>query len=84
MLLLNFSRAAEDVRSFDDLAALKRREAGLVIAPHPFFPGSTCLRGLMDRHADLFDAVEYNAMFTRVGEFQRSRPSAGRAITASR
>ena len=64
VLLLNFSRAAEDVRSFDDLATLKRREAGLVIAPHPFFPGSTCLRGLMDRHADLFDAVEYNAMFT--------------------
>jgi predicted metal-dependent phosphoesterase TrpH len=49
VLLLNFSRAAEDVRSFDDLAALKRREHGLVIAPHPFFPGSTCLRGLMDR-----------------------------------
>jgi predicted metal-dependent phosphoesterase TrpH len=64
VLLLNFSRASEDVRSFADLAALKRREAGLVIAPHPFFPGSTCLQGLMDRHADLFDAVEYNAMFT--------------------
>jgi predicted metal-dependent phosphoesterase TrpH len=64
VLLLNFSRAAEDVRSFDDLAALKRREPGLVIAPHPFFPGSTCLRGLMDRYADLFDAVEYNGMFT--------------------
>ena len=64
VLLLNFSRAAEDVQSFAGLAALKRREAGLVIAPHPFFPGSTCLRGLMDRHASLFDAVEYNAMFT--------------------
>ena len=64
VLLLNFSRAAEDVQTFDDIAVLKRREAGLVIAPHPFFPGGTCLRNLMDRHADLFDAVEYNAMFT--------------------
>jgi predicted metal-dependent phosphoesterase TrpH len=64
VLLLNFSRATEDVHSFDDLAALKRRESGLVIAPHPFFPGATCLRGLMNRYADLFDAVEYNAMFT--------------------
>ena len=64
VLLLNFSRAAEDVQSFEDLAVLKRRETGIVIAPHAFFPGSTCLRGLMDRHADLFDAVEYNAMFT--------------------
>ena len=64
VVLLNFKRGAEDVETFDDLAALKRRESGLVIAPHPFFPGGTCLRGLMDRHADLFDAVEYNAMFT--------------------
>jgi predicted metal-dependent phosphoesterase TrpH len=65
VLLLNFSRACEGVQSFDDLAALKRREpGGIVIAPHPFFPGSTCLRDLMDDHAELFDAVEYNAMFT--------------------
>jgi predicted metal-dependent phosphoesterase TrpH len=65
VLLLNFSERSEDVGSFDDLAALKRDEPGLVIAPHPFFPNRTCLgRALMDRHADLFDAVEYNAMFT--------------------
>ena len=64
VLLLNFKRGAEEVQTFDDLAALKRRESGLVIAPHPFFPGGTCLRGRMDRHPDLFDAVEYNAMFT--------------------
>jgi len=64
VLLLNFRRGVEDVRTFADLAALKRRESGLVIAPHPYFPGGTCLRGLMDRHANLFDAVEYNGMFT--------------------
>ena len=72
VLLLNFSSAAEDVRSFEDLAVLKRREAGLVIAPHPFFPGFTCLRGLLDRHADLFDAVEYNAMFTPTVNFNNA------------
>jgi predicted metal-dependent phosphoesterase TrpH len=64
VLLLNFRRGAEDVRSFEDLANLKRREPGLVISPHPFFPGSTCLRGLMDQHRTMFDAVEYNGMFT--------------------
>lgn len=69
VLLLNFSRAAEDVRSFADLARLKARESGLVIAPHPFFPTSCCLRGLMDEHAELFDAVEWNAMFTRLVNF---------------
>ena len=64
VLLLNFRQGAEDVRSFKDLAHLKRREPGLVIAPHPFFPASTCLRGQMDQHRTLFDAVEYNGMFT--------------------
>jgi len=66
VLLLNFSTRAEQVGSFADLAALKRDEDGLVIAPHPFFPGGTCLgHELMERHAHLVDAVECNAMFTR-------------------
>jgi len=64
VLLLNFRRGAEDVSNFDELATLKVREPGLVIAAHPFFPGRSCLRGLVHRYADLFDAIEYNGMFT--------------------
>jgi predicted metal-dependent phosphoesterase TrpH len=71
VLLLNFARGAEDVRSFGDLARLKAREPGLVIAPHPFFPGSVCLGRDLERHGDLFDAVERNAMFTRTVDFNR-------------
>ena len=71
VLLLNFRRGAEEVCSFEDLARLKAQEAGLVIAPHPFFPTGSCLRGLMDRYASLFDAVEYNAMFTSTVNFNR-------------
>jgi hypothetical protein len=70
VLLLNFSRAAEQIRTFDDLARLRAREAqGLVVAPHPFFPGSCCLRGDLERHPDLFDAVEHNAMVVRGIDF---------------
>jgi predicted metal-dependent phosphoesterase TrpH len=69
VLLLNFSAASESVESFDDLASLKAREHGLVVAPHPFFPAASALRGALSRHADLFDAVEYNAMFTRIVNF---------------
>jgi predicted metal-dependent phosphoesterase TrpH len=70
VLLLNFSRAAEAVAGYDDLARLKREEPdGLVIAPHPFFPAGSALRGELVRHADLFDAVEHNAMFTRLVNF---------------
>lgn len=65
VLLVNYSRAAETVDSFDDLARLKARERGLVIAPHPFFPARSALRGFLSKHAHLFDAVEWNAMFTR-------------------
>jgi hypothetical protein len=64
VLLINFRQGTEDVNTFADLARLKARERGLVIAPHPFFPAPSCLRGRLERHADLFDAVEYNAMFT--------------------
>ena len=73
VLLLNFSSRSEEVRSFADLATLKREERGLVIAPHPFFPLGSCLgHTLMDRHADLFDVVEVNAMFTRGVNFNRA------------
>jgi predicted metal-dependent phosphoesterase TrpH len=74
VLLLNFRQGSEDVRTFEDLARLKQLHRGqpvLVVAPHPFFPSSTCLWTLLDRHADLFDAVEYNAMFTRSVNFNR-------------
>jgi predicted metal-dependent phosphoesterase TrpH len=64
VLLINFPQAAEDVRTFDDIARLKARANGVVIAPHPFFPDRTCLRGLMREHAGLFDAVEWSYFWT--------------------
>jgi len=73
VLLLNFSAATETVHDFDDVRRLKSCEpSGLVIAPHPFFPIGTSLRELMDRHASVFDAVEFNAMFTSVVNFNRA------------
>jgi predicted metal-dependent phosphoesterase TrpH len=69
VLLLNFSRASEHVNTFQDLARLKSLERGLVVAPHPFFPAPSCLRGDLERHGDLFDAVERNAMFMRGIDF---------------
>ena len=71
VLLLNFSRAAERVYSFQDLADLRRREAGLVVAPHPFFPVHG-VGSLLDRDPGLFDAVEYNAMYTTTLNFNEA------------
>ena len=71
VLLLNFKSGADDVRTFEDLARLRQRSEGLVVAPHPFFPAGTCLWSDLERHHRLFDAVEYNAMFTPWINFNR-------------
>lgn len=71
VLLLNFPGEVAQVQSFDDAARLKRQCGGLVVAPHPFFPGPHSLFGRLDRHAELFDAVEYNAMYTASLNFNR-------------
>ena len=71
VLLLNFTGAAEDVNTFEDLARLKQSERGLVVAPHPYFPATNCLFRYLDRFPDLFDAVEYNAMYTSTLNFNR-------------
>ena len=73
VLLLNFPPAAESVESFESIVRLKTRHPeGLVVAPHPFYPHSSCLRGLMDRYADLFDVVEINAFYTATFDFNRA------------
>ena len=64
VLLLNFPDEAERVTSLDEVAELKRRWPGLVIAPHPFYPAPNCLGRMLERHAAVFDAVELNYFYT--------------------
>jgi predicted metal-dependent phosphoesterase TrpH len=72
VLLLNYRQGlTDDIKTFDDVRRLKASAPGLVVAPHPFFPAGSCLRGMMHTHADLFDAVECNAMFTASLDFNR-------------
>jgi predicted metal-dependent phosphoesterase TrpH len=80
VLLVNFPAASEVVRTIDDVVALKTAAPqGLVIAPHPFFPGPTSLGSAMDRWAEVIDAVEVNAMFTRGLDFNRRARAWARA-----
>lgn len=79
VLLLNFPREAETVRSFDDIAGLKRRSAGIVVAPHPFYPTGTSVGSRLEALRDLFDAIEYNAMYTRWLNFNRRAAAWARA-----
>jgi predicted metal-dependent phosphoesterase TrpH len=67
------------VASFDDVRALKARTNGLVVAPHPFYPVASALRGQLNAWASLIDAVEVNAMYTRTIDFNRSALAWARA-----
>ena len=72
VLLLNFPAAdAESARTLDDVSRLKSRCDGLVIAPHPYFPGRSCLRSWLDARADVFDAVEWSYFWTPRTNFNR-------------
>jgi hypothetical protein len=57
---------------FHQLRALRQAHPEiLVIAPHPFFPGKTCLGPKLLEHIDCFDAIEYSHFYTRQVNFNR-------------
>ena len=89
ILLINFGPGAERVHTFDHIRELKRAQpAGIVVAPHPFYPGRSCLGHLLEEHRDVFDAVEWNAFYT--AQFTRFNDQAaawaarhGKAVVAN-
>ncbi len=52
----------------------------LVIAPHPFFPSRSALRGRFRQWLDLFDAVEYNHFYLPWLNFNRRAEEAARRL----
>jgi predicted metal-dependent phosphoesterase TrpH len=73
VLLINYPPAAADIGSFAQLRSLKRTlPNGLIVAPHPWFPLGKSLGGtLLNRHSDLWDAIEVNAFYVRGLDFNR-------------
>jgi len=63
VLLYNITQAeAEKIHTFVDLRNYKkaRGEDLLIVAPHPYYPVGHSLKGQLERHIDLFDAIEYS------------------------
>mgnify|MGYP005853111295 CR=1 FL=1 len=56
---------AAGYRSLDDLGSI-RSDCSLVIAPHPFYPGSRCLKAKLEEFADSFDAVEFSFFYSHL------------------
>ncbi len=55
---------------FTSLSKLRRPET-LIIAPHPYFPGTTSLNGYLLKHLNLFDALEYSHFYSSRINFNR-------------
>ncbi len=65
VLLLNFAReVADSIHTFAELRRAKKPD-NMVVAAHPFYPNSTCLKERIFAYPDLFDAVEISGFYHR-------------------
>ena len=82
VLCLNITQdEVKHLHTFADLRAWKkaRGEAGLVIAPHPFYPLDQCVGDAFEPNLDLWDAIEYCHMYVRGLNFNRAAVRAAEA-----
>ena len=57
----------DTVSTFDELRQLKHDHPEmLIIAPHPYYPGRICLHKNLEKHIDLFDAIEFSHLYTDI------------------
>lgn len=67
VLILNATPEAEQVHTFDDLRRYRTAHPEcFVIAPHPYYYGNFSLKGLLDLHHDLFDAIEQSWFYNNI------------------
>ncbi|MFP4568073.1 MAG: PHP-associated domain-containing protein [Candidatus Woesearchaeota archaeon] len=60
---------SEKIKNFNDLRALRKYKDILVIAPHPYYPnllGHKNLHSKVEKHNDLFDALEVQQLYTKL------------------
>jgi predicted metal-dependent phosphoesterase TrpH len=60
----------DKLQTFADLRRYRTPD-WLVIAPHPFFPTSYCLRDRLWQEIELFDAIEFSHFYTPRIDFNR-------------
>ena len=70
VLVYNFPTGSENLNTLNKIHE-RSTEDTLVMAPHPFFPGSACLGELLERNLHIFDAIEYSGFLIRGVDFNR-------------
>ena len=69
-LVYNFGAGADSLGTFQQIRTLARPDT-LVVAPHPYFPSTKCLRGLVEANVDVFDAIEISGFRVSGIDFNR-------------
>jgi hypothetical protein len=59
VLLYNFEQGANQLDTLEKIGRHADSNT-LVVAPHPFFPGNSSLRHLLEQNMDMFDGIEYS------------------------
>lgn len=72
VLVLNCDRDAEKIKNFQELAEYKKtRPEIFILAPHPYFYGRKPLKNRLEKHIELFDAIELSWFYSKL--FNRNR-----------
>jgi predicted metal-dependent phosphoesterase TrpH len=71
VLVYNADVGVDKLQTFADLHRYRTPE-WLVVAPHPFFPASYCLRERLWKEIELFDAIEFSHFYTARVDFNRA------------
>src|SRR5213593_2101591 len=79
VLIYNADVAVDKLQTFADLRRYRTPE-WLVVAPHPFFPASYCLREKLWQEIELFDAIEFSHFYTPRVDFNRAAVKLARAL----
>ena len=69
-LVYNFRTGCENLNTLAKIGRHSRSDT-MVIAPHPFFPGSSCFRNQLEENIGLFDAIESSGFYLRGLDFNR-------------
>lgn len=70
ILTYNFHTGSENLNTLKKIHE-RSTEDTLVIAPHSFFPGPSCLGGLLEKNLHIFDAIECSGFQVRGVDFNR-------------
>ena len=75
-LLLNASKDAESITTFDGLEKYRKTHTEIfVIASHPYFYGNFSVKEFLEKYIHLFDGIEHSWFYSKM--FNRNKKGAG-------